>query len=272
MSSAAQPANVIPFPNQWRTRSQALPAGDAGVKQTIAVMQQLAVGTEGALHPALRAMAIQLVRGAAARDDYAQAAAIFHWVKNNIEFRGEYDELLQTPLVTAQLRAGDCDDHATLIYALLAALGIKAQFITVATDPSDPQKQFSHVFASAWIRAQNGWLPLDTTVERSFPGWQPEQITRIQAWADVKGMGDFVNPGPAIAFCTLPLGAIALIQQAGNTGVQLATAMRNTGSSANFSLQRMPGGVTATGGITPTTLLLCVGGLLAGALLLGRRR
>lgn len=189
MTATSQPGQVIPFPNKLRTSVQALPAGDAGVAKTIQAMGILAIGMEGALHPALRALAITIVRGTEARDDYAQAAAIFEWVKQNIEFRGEYDELLQTPLVTAQLAAGDCDDQATLMYSLLRAIGIRAEFVTVATDPTDPDKQFSHVFTSAWIREKQAWLPLDTTVDASYPGWQPERITRIQAWGN-RGLGD----------------------------------------------------------------------------------
>jgi hypothetical protein len=168
---------------------QSLPAGDAGVAKTIKVMGVLAVGMEGALHPALRLLAIEIVKGTAPRDDYAQAAAIFEWVKANIEFRGEYDELIQTPLVTAQLQAGDCDDHATLMYALLRAIGIQADFVTVATDPTDPDRQFSHVYTSAWIHSRQAWLPLDTTVGASYPGWAPERITRIQVWGE-RGLGD----------------------------------------------------------------------------------
>jgi hypothetical protein len=189
MTAANQPGRLIPFPDKLRTTVQALPAGDAGVAKTIKHMGVLAVGLEGALHPALRALAITIVQGTAARDDYAQAAAIFEWVKQNIEFRGEYDELLQTPLVTAQLQAGDCDDHATLVMALLRAIGIQSDFVTVATDPTDPDQQFSHVFTSAWIRNKQAWLPLDTTVDRSYPGWQPERITRVQVWGE-RGLGD----------------------------------------------------------------------------------
>jgi hypothetical protein len=291
MATSPQPGNVIPFPTQLRTRVQALQDDDAGVAQTIHAMRVLAtygtlpvggktvVYNEGALHPAIRALAVEIVRGAAARNDYAQAVAVFDWVKRNIEFRGEYDEYLQTPLVTAQLRAGDCDDHATLIGALLRALGIGAGFFTVALDPADPERQFSHVYTAAWIRAKQAWLPLDTTVERSYPGWQPERITRIKGWKALSGLGQDGEQDMPQQLQTQPSqgvrNAIELLNASAGAFRNIYTVVKPNAAAA-FDVQRTPGGITGNvgvGGISTTTMLIGVGALAAIAWAMsGRRR
>lgn len=249
----ASAGNVIPFPDKLKVRTQELREGDAGVVQTVALMGKLAQGREGALHPALRQMAIEVVRGTPARDDYAQACAVFHYVKKHIEFRGEYDEWLQTPLVTAQLGAGDCDDQSMLVAALLMSLGIRSTFITVATGPD---RQFSHVYAAAFIRDKNNWLPLDTTVDRSFPGWQPERVTRIKTYA---GMGDLDPKAQRIVDVANGL------EQTFERGVN-AVRNRNQNQDFNVTAQQTPGGGEVAVQASPTAWV--VGGV-GVALLLG---
>ncbi|MFB3813426.1 MAG: transglutaminase family protein [Terriglobales bacterium] len=252
-----------------------LPAGDAGVRRAITWMRALAQGTEGRLNPQVRALAIAIARGQPPRDDRAQASAVFQYVKTNIEFRGEADEVLQSPLVTLQLRAGDCDDHATLIAALLGALGIKAQFVTVAGDPQQPQT-FTHVYAAAWIRNPGQWLPLDTTVGRSYPGWRPELVTRVQAWAPIAGMRGLgvenVPQVPPPSPGSKTASAINLINTSGQVASSLIAAFRNTGNSANFNVMPAGGGYSGSVGVSPTMLAVGgVGAVAALALLLRRR-
>ena len=96
-----------------------LPDGDPGIARTIQMMTGLARGSEGANHPTIRQKAVEVVRGFNSRDKQGQINAILDWVKKNVDFRGEYKELLQTPVVTIQIRGGDCDDQSMLIAALL---------------------------------------------------------------------------------------------------------------------------------------------------------
>ena len=250
----ASAGNVIPFPDKLKVRTQALREGDAGVVQTVALMGKLVPGREGALHPALRQLAIEIVRGTPARDDYAQACAVFHYVKQHIEFRGEYDEWLQTPLVTAQLGAGDCDDQSMLVAALLMSLGIRSTFITVATGPD---RQFSHVYSAAFIRDKNNWLPLDTTVDRSFPGWQPERVTRIKTYA---GMGD--PDAQAQRIVDVANG----LEQTFERGVNAVRNQNQNASNVAAQYQATPGGGEVAVQASPTAWV--VGGV-GVALLLG---
>lgn len=174
----------MPFPAaaQMRTRRYALRDGDAGVARTIQFMRGLAKGSEGATHPHVRTAAITATRGLDARDKDGQISGVLDWVKTNIDFRGEYKELLQSPLVTLQLSAGDCDDHCTLISSMLKAIGFNTRFQTVAADAEDPNT-FSHVYVEVETPPGSGaWLPLDSTVAGSYPGWRPENVFRTQAW------------------------------------------------------------------------------------------
>src|SRR5581483_3845755 len=71
---------------------------------------------------------------------------------------------------------GDCDDHSTLIAALLKSLGYKVQFKVVATDQGSTD--FTHVYAVVKDKRSGQWVPLDSTVARAFPGWEPPGIQR----------------------------------------------------------------------------------------------
>lgn len=147
--------------------------GDAGITATVRLMQSIVFGREGVENPHVRAAALDAVRGVQRGMD--EITSVFQWVKNNIEFRGEYAETLQTPLITLQLRAGDCDDHTTLLAAMYESLGFETRFNTVAVGKSN---EYSHVFLEVKNRAQGNWLPVDTTVGASYPGWKPGNIRR----------------------------------------------------------------------------------------------
>ena len=267
--------SVLPFP--IRARHLALTPGDAGVKLTITEMIRAVVESdEGARNPNVRAWALAAVNGAPDRDDAAQASAIYEAVKQNIKFRGEYSETVQTPLLTLQLRAGDCDDHATLLAALLRSIGIPARFETVATDES---REFTHVFCLAGIRRGGrivAWMPLDTTVPAAYPGWKPPVTTREKVWGGLGQLADGeqqqLTEQQQIPVSQKTADAIALIREGASAGVEIARAVRNTGNSADFNVGRGPGG-GISGSLGMSSNVLLVGGLgLAGLLAVMMRR
>lgn len=159
--------------------AQLMRDGDAGIYATVRVMQAMVYGPGGVKSPEVRVAALQAVRGVDRGMD--EIAAVHSYVKQNIEFRGEYAETLQEPRVTLQLGAGDCDDHSMLIMALLLSLGIRARFKTVAV-PSAPDT-FAHVYVEALDRRTGQWVPLDSTVPGAGPGWEPPDATRSQTYA-----------------------------------------------------------------------------------------
>jgi len=180
--------------------SYPLPAGDAGTARTIQFMRGCATGTDGAKHPKVRALALQIVRGLGPREYSRQIDAVYNWVKQNVEFRGEYRETLQTPVATLNLGAGDCDDHVTLLGALLLTLGFQVRPQTVAKEVNS---DFAHVYLEVLDRSTGQWVPLDTTVINASPGWSPAEVRRRRAWrtwgqtgrqfagVSKRGMGDF---------------------------------------------------------------------------------
>lgn len=161
-------------------------SGDRGIAQTIRYMYGAVMGSEGVHSPEIRRQALSIVQHVASRDQQGEITAILQWVKANIAFRGEYAETVQTPLVTLQLHAGDCDDQSSLMAALLGSLGYKTRFKTVAADPTAPWA-YSHVYIEIFQRKSGQWIALDSTVPNSYPGWQPPKIFRSKAW---RTMGD----------------------------------------------------------------------------------
>lgn len=269
---------------QMRFRRFPLSLGDAGVARTIQWMRALAMGDEGAANPKIRATAISIVSDVANRDFRGEAQAIFDWVKKNIKFRGEYAETIQSPLVTLELQAGDCDDHATLIAALLATIGHAVKFKTVATSGQD----FTHVYAVAIDKRTGAEIPMDTTVDRSSLGWQPEHITRAREWKPMgnvvemprrRGLGDEVKQQP-----TKVDTAVKIIQQF-DPLISAAAQRLAYGSKAGLvpfqqdfsrtgAVQRnADGSFSATVGNLPTAAVLTGVGLLGlGMFAIGMRR
>ena len=179
MASAAQLAD------SWMMRSFFLPDGDAGIVKTINRMEALVNGPQGIGSALVRQSALAAVRGSVR--NVTEIQAVFDWVRRNIEFRGEAEETIQSPEATLNFGAGDCDDHAMLIAAMLKSLGYQAQFKTVATARDSPN-EFSHVYAVVKDKITGKWLPLDSTQSCAFPGWEPDDITREQMYT-IKGLG-----------------------------------------------------------------------------------
>jgi transglutaminase-like putative cysteine protease len=156
-----------------------VPEGDAGIAATVKQMESLVYSAKGVKSWTVRQAAIEAVRGVERGQD--EINSVFHWVHDNIEFRGEYSETLQSPEATIALRAGDCDDQSTLMAALLASLGFETRFRTVAMH-EDPSNEYSHVYAEVRDKRTGHWISLDTTVSGSYPGWQPERVARSQTY------------------------------------------------------------------------------------------
>jgi transglutaminase-like putative cysteine protease len=118
----------------------------------------------------VRETALQILRGVNTFSD--QARAIQQWVQSSIEYRRDPPdvELVQTPQVTLQLKAGDCDDQATLTAALLQATGHPAQFIAIGING----QPLSHVLTQTLIGTK--WVSVET-IERRALGWLPAGVT-----------------------------------------------------------------------------------------------
>ncbi len=240
------------------TRLRLSNAGENATYATIRMMQALVRGPEGVGNFQVRAAALEAVRGATR--GLNEIEKVFAWVKKNIEFRGEYAETLQSPLVTLQLRAGDCDDHSVLVSALLQCLGMRTRFTTVAAIPGEPDT-FSHVYAEVWNRTEHRWMPLDTTVKKSVAGWEPPMITRKRTF---KPMGDFTLPLTASAVPTGLSPTQQMIYGLANPVVNALSSDIAHGTVPEIAVggaASLTGGSSTIGGIPDWLVILAFGGL-----------
>jgi len=178
-----QPGRCVQF--SPKIFSRPIPDGDAGVHQTVRWMQALVQGAGGVRSPEVRAAALEAARGS--ERGMSEIDAVYAWVKDNIEFRGEAGETLQEPRVTLHWRAGDCDDQSMLAAALLNSLGYLTRFRTIAL--KDSPDELSHVYVEVFHRQSKQWIPLDPTVARAWPGWQPDDAARMVEYPTIYPAG-----------------------------------------------------------------------------------
>jgi transglutaminase-like putative cysteine protease len=169
------PDNFGPMRSEW------IPDGDAGVAATIAKMKALMHSPQGLRSFLVRQKTLEAVRGV--ERGQHEIDSIFYWVKNNIEFRGEYGETLQSPEATLNLGAGDCDDQAVLAATMLSSLGYETRFKTIAL--RDSPDELSHVYIEVRDKRTGEWMPLDPTVGQIYPGWEPAQIARSETYGSM---------------------------------------------------------------------------------------
>lgn len=259
---------MMPCRQPVKARVIRIPEGDDGIARTIQYMRLAA--QRGARDPQIRGTALAIIQNVASRDSQGEIQAIYNWVKQNIKFRGEFEETIQTPEVTLRFRAGDCDDHATLLSALLGSIGYKTEFKTVAVRGG---RDFIHVYCQVLDRKTGRWIALDTTVAQAYPGWQPPDISRAKEWPNLSGLADDTATGVAkIIDATQPLvNAIA--------DVNVAKYFAQQGSEAGgaINIQRTPGGVSVSGfsGSTIpswTLTAVFVAGAIGIGMALGNRR
>lgn len=156
-------------------RLMGLAPGVNGTIQTLRIMRKLARESVKQPDQRIRLTALEIFRGAGVASRAAwlgQAQALQRYVANNIAYiRDPVDlELVQTPDVTLNLRAGDCDDQSTLLAALLVATGHPSRFVAVGMDGGP----LSHVLVETKIGER--WCAAETIIKKPF-GWFPPNVT-----------------------------------------------------------------------------------------------
>lgn len=164
------------YPDGPRTTFGRLPGGIAGTRATLELMSRLVLRWK--LDPGVRVLALDLVHGCAQQDYSCEVRSLHRFVRDQIAYRGDIAdvETLQTPRVTLERAAGDCDDKTSLLATLLETINHKTRFVAGAF--SDPET-FSHV----WLETRLGanWYPLDAT--KNVPaGWSPPGVLRRMIW------------------------------------------------------------------------------------------
>jgi hypothetical protein len=173
--SSPQPYSAVVLDSRApRAQLLGLPAGDAGVAKTLAIMQKCARDAVRAPNQYARLKALEIYKNAGlGPKQYAQEVrALQSFVQNCIRYvRDPVDvELVQTPEVTLKLSTGDCDDQSTLLAALLDSTGHEARFVAVGIDGGP----FSHVLVETKIGEK--WVPAETILKKPL-GWYPPGVT-----------------------------------------------------------------------------------------------
>lgn len=160
-----------------------LPAGDQGTRTTLDLMKRLA--QQGAREVEVQAAAVDIVRQAGVRphDHMAELMALYRFVRDRVHFVNDPVgvEKLQGPRFTLEHMAGDCDDKATLLSALIMAIGIPARlrYRVVAANPRT--RAFSHVYTVANLGGRD--IALDPTYQGTPMGAEPAPARRLADFA-----------------------------------------------------------------------------------------
>jgi hypothetical protein len=131
-----------------------------------------------------RETAIGIVRDECpSKQRMCQTMAIAEWVQARIYYVNELPETFQTPFRTVELGAGDCDDHAVLLAALLESIGIPVDLVAMKIDGI-----WRHIFAMAHVRLPSGRtvaIPLDTTLSSPVRSLKNPVLMAMQRGAKI---------------------------------------------------------------------------------------
>jgi len=153
-----------------------IPKGYAGTKRTVAHMKALIRAGAKDFYVRQKAIDVLLEKGVRAKDYLGEIKALFEWVQRNVRYTKDPSrvEVLHSARRMLELRAGDCDDMAILLGALLEAVGHPVRLVLTGRDPSRP-RLFTHVYVEAYHKGR--WVPLDATMP--FPmGWAPRAMVK----------------------------------------------------------------------------------------------
>lgn len=157
---------------------------------------------KGMENPRVRATALQLVADCQSRDDNCELQAIFDAVKHGdqrvtalkrgfkyvadpktIDFFAAADRSLA--MCEKGGCGGDCDDHTILVGALCGSIGFTPGARAYGPKAGGP---LVHVYPVVLLpkKAIRGQaVGLDTTVPRSYVGWEPPPGRVVTAWVKV---------------------------------------------------------------------------------------
>lgn len=152
------------------------PDGFLGTQRTIGKIKDLIGNGASDFYVRQKAIDILLTRRVKAKDYLAEINALFEWVQANIRYTKDplRVEVLHSERRMLELRAGDCDDMAVLLGAMLQSIGHAVRLVIVGPDPQRP-RLFSHIYLE--VNHRGRWIPLDATMPHPM-GWLP--------WAPVK--------------------------------------------------------------------------------------
>jgi len=120
--------------------------------------------------------------GCKARDSACEIGKIWDFLVINVRYTEDptdYDTF-QTLRETLLMGGGDCDCAVVSFGALLKSLGYRVAARVIST--KDAPRDFVHVYPLVGLPKENPtqWVPLDITVDGSYPGWQYARIGKAR--------------------------------------------------------------------------------------------
>jgi transglutaminase-like putative cysteine protease len=153
-----------------------IPKGYPGTARTVEHIANLIRFGSKDFYVRQKAIDILIERGVRPKDYLGEINALFQFVQRGVRYTKDplRVEVLHTARRMLDLRAGDCDDMAILLGAMLEAIGHPVRLVITGPDPLRP-RLFTHIYLEVFH--QGRWIPLDPTMR--FPmGWAPPRVVR----------------------------------------------------------------------------------------------
>ena len=153
-----------------------IPKGWLGTQKTVEHVQALIRAGAKDFYVRQKAIDILLEKHVKPKDYLAEIKALFEWVQQHIRYTKDtfQVEVLHSARRMLELRAGDCDDMAILLGAMLEAIGHPVRLVIIGPDPLR-QDLFTHIYLEVFHKGR--WIPLDATMPHPM-GWGPRAWVR----------------------------------------------------------------------------------------------
>ena len=157
-------------------QSQTIPSGYQGTLKTVEHIRDLIKQGAKDFHVRQTAIDILLQRAVKPKDYLGEIKALFEWVQQHVRYTKDTFriEVLHSAKRMLKLRAGDCDDMAILLGAMLEAIGHPVRLVITGADPLR-QDLFSHIYLEVFHKGR--WIPLDATMPYPM-GWAPRTLVK----------------------------------------------------------------------------------------------
>jgi hypothetical protein len=123
-----------------------------------------------------KAIDVLLEKQVKPKDYLAEIKALFEWVQQHIRYTKDtfQVEVLHSAKRMLELRAGDCDDMAILLGAMLEAIGHPVRLVLSGPNPLR-QDLFTHIYLEVLHKGR--WIPLDATMPYPM-SWAPRTLVK----------------------------------------------------------------------------------------------
>ena len=157
-------------------RLEKIPGGYDGTLRTIEHIVELIKQGAKDFHVRQTAIDILVQRAVKPKDYLGEIKALFEWVQQKVRYTKDTVrvEVLHSAHRMLELRAGDCDDMAILLGAMLESIGHPVRLVLSGPDPLK-QDLFTHIYVEVFHKGR--WIPLDATMPHPM-GWAPRALVK----------------------------------------------------------------------------------------------